>query len=108
MDDDVVSHVWDIIVIGSGVGGGTLGRSLAESGLSVLFLEKGTSGYRREETPLDTISLDDPEQRLVRGFWPDKVTADLSGVRRDFYAPLGAGVGGTSVFYAATPAPSGA
>ena len=63
MDDDVVSHVWDIIVIGSGVGGGTIGRSLAESGLSVLFLEKGTAGYRREETPLDTIFLDDPEQR---------------------------------------------
>ncbi|WP_336744009.1 GMC family oxidoreductase [Aureimonas altamirensis] len=102
MGDDVVSHVWDIIVIGSGVGGGTVGRSLAESGLSVLFLEKGTAGYRREETPLDTIFLDDPEQRLLRGFWPDKITADLSGVRRDFFAPLGAGVGGTSVFYAAT------
>lgn len=102
MVDDVVSHVWDVIVIGSGVGGGTIGRSLAESGLSVLFLEKGTAGYRREETPLDTMSLEDPEQRLLRGFWPDKVTAYVSGVRRDFYAPLGAGIGGTSVFYAAT------
>src|ERR1700728_2179217 len=38
---DIEASRWDVIVIGSGVGGATVGRSLALQGLSVLFLEKG-------------------------------------------------------------------
>ena len=34
---------WDVIVVGTGMGGGTLGRRLAESGRRVLFVEKGRS-----------------------------------------------------------------
>ena len=40
--DDLRSREWDAIVIGTGVGGGTVGRRLAEAGLSVLYLEKGS------------------------------------------------------------------
>ena len=32
---------WDVIVIGTGIGGATTGRALAEAGQKVLFLEKG-------------------------------------------------------------------
>src|SRR5579862_3109429 len=35
------SRYWDVIIIGTGIGGATVGRSLALAGLSVLFLEKG-------------------------------------------------------------------
>ncbi|MBN2977122.1 GMC family oxidoreductase [Pseudomonas sp. FP597] len=34
---------WDAIVIGTGIGGATLGQSLAQAGMSVLFCEKGAS-----------------------------------------------------------------
>ena len=34
---------WDVIVVGTGMGGGMLGYSLARSGRKVLFVEKGRS-----------------------------------------------------------------
>ncbi|WP_372837181.1 GMC oxidoreductase, partial [Puniceibacterium confluentis] len=37
-----------------------------------------------------------------RGYWPDPVHATINGREASFYAPLGSGVGGSSVFYAAT------
>lgn len=92
---------WDVIVIGTGIGGGTIGRHLAEAGKKVLFLEKGPFGHRREQTALsDGIFV--PEARKVRGFWPEPLNARLNGRDSQFFAPLGAGVGGSSVFYAAT------
>lgn len=92
---------WDVIVIGTGLGGGLAGRRLAESGLSVLFVEKGPVGYRTEGQVLRS-DLDDHGARQMRGFWPTKIEVQLDGGRpRRFYAPLGSGVGGTSVFYAA-------
>lgn len=39
--DEISAREWDAIVIGTGIGGGTIGRRLAEAGLSVLFVEKG-------------------------------------------------------------------
>ena len=46
---DVVEKLWDVIVIGAGMGGGTVGRRLAEKGLSVLFVERGQIGSRAEQ-----------------------------------------------------------
>ncbi|TCL00733.1 choline dehydrogenase-like flavoprotein [Shimia isoporae] len=91
----------DVIVIGTGMGGGTIGRRLAEAGLCVLFVERGPAGLRMEETELNA-DIWDREARLVRGFWPEPMTADVDGVETTFNAPLGAGIGGSSVFYAAT------
>lgn len=102
MTDDIVTRHWDAIVIGTGIGGGTIGRRLAEQGLSVLFVEKGRSGHRTEETVLLAGEIEDPTARLLRGAWPDPVRASINGAEREFYAPIGAGVGGSSVFYAAT------
>lgn len=98
---------WDVVVIGTGMGGGTLGRALAEAGQKVLFVEKGPAGHRREETPLSH-EIFVPEARLARGFWPAPMRARVDGIEQSFYGPIGAGVGGSSVFYAATlerPAP---
>lgn len=102
MTDDLRDRVWDAIVIGTGIGGGTIGRRLAEKGLSVLFIEKGRSGYRTEQNTLPADEIADPVARLLRGAWPDEVRALVDGRERRFHAPIGAGVGGSSVFYAAT------
>ncbi|WP_137111878.1 GMC oxidoreductase [Rhodobacter sp. SY28-1] len=101
LDEQVVDTHWDAIVIGTGIGGGLAGRRLAESGLSVLFVEKGPLGYRTESQDLRA-DVDDYSARHMRGFWPTKVEVRLDGGRpQQFYAPIGSGVGGTSVFYAA-------
>ncbi len=91
---------WDAIVIGTGIGGGTIGRALAEAGQKVLFLEQGAAGYRSEENGMSDIFV--PEARLARGMWPTPLHVALNGQKQVFYAPLGAGVGGSSAFYAAT------
>ncbi|MBV1862918.1 MAG: GMC family oxidoreductase [Rhodobacteraceae bacterium] len=101
MSREIRDKLWDVIVIGTGVGGGVLGRRLAEKGLSVLFVERGPNGPRGEETALDG-EMFDPVARQVRGFWPDPIKAQVNGRSSEFFAPLGAGVGGSSVFYAAT------
>jgi len=94
-------HEWDLIVIGTGVGGATLGRAMAEKGWTVLFLEKGRKGFRAEHQTLSPL-IAGTEARLVRGFWPEKVSGKVDGREHDFYAPLGCGAGGSSVFYAGT------
>ncbi len=91
---------WDVIVIGTGIGGGTAGRALAEAGLKVLFVERGPAGWRSERGGLSHTFV--PEARLARGLWPEPLSATVDGTESSFFAPLGAGVGGSSVFYAAT------
>lgn len=99
--DDVRSREWDAIVIGTGVGGGTAGRRLTESGLSVLYLEKGPDLGDEALSALE-IETRDPETRLSRGAWPRLLEAELDGAWCELDGMIGAGVGGTSAYYAAT------
>ena len=92
---------WDVIVIGAGIGGGSIGRQLTERGLSVLFVEKGPYGYDTEQHYLRT-DLEDPVARRIRGFWPKPLVATVDGRESRFFGSVGAGVGGTSSYYAAT------
>lgn len=92
---------WDVVVIGSGMGGGMAGRRLAERGLSVLFLERGPTGRRAEEPNLFS-GHTDSTAREIRGFWPEPVRAVVDGTVQDLWSTFGACVGGTSAFYAAT------
>lgn len=101
MSLDLLSQDWDAIVIGTGMGGGTIGRVLAEGGLRVLFVEKGPRGHRSERQTLHS-DIFTPEARSLRGFWPTPISAKIDGRDSSFFAPLGAGVGGSSAFYAAT------
>lgn len=90
---------WDAIVIGAGMGGGLAARRLAEAGLSVLILEKGLPGYRSEQQGLSsTLAL--PFARRLRGLWPKPMVAEVNGQTSQFFAPIGSGIGGSSVFYA--------
>ena len=57
MSHPYTQQKWDVIVVGSGVGGGTVGRALAEAGKKVLFVEFGKSGSRAQVNGLsDTCS----------------------------------------------------
>ena len=47
---DVRRQDWDALVIGTGVGGATLGHALARAGWRVLFLEKGRAAHRHADT----------------------------------------------------------
>lgn len=92
-----LGRIWDVIVIGAGIGGGVVGRRLAEAGLSVLFVEKGPY-----EPEIGVVSdQGDPAARLARGLWPAPFCATIDGRAGRFFGPVGASVGGTSTFYAA-------
>jgi choline dehydrogenase-like flavoprotein len=92
------SRQWDVIIIGTGVGGATVGRSLALRGLSVLFLEKGGRIARSEEG----YAAVTPESRMAHGWWPYPVSHRLpNGERKRFFAAVGCALGGSSIHYAA-------
>jgi choline dehydrogenase-like flavoprotein len=89
---------WDVIVVGTGVGGATVGRSLALDGRSVLFLEKGG----RIGPGVESNAASTPESRVAHGWWPHPVSQrQANGDRKRFYAAVGCAVGGSSIHYAA-------
>ncbi|HEX4152291.1 MAG TPA: GMC family oxidoreductase [Steroidobacteraceae bacterium] len=92
------SHVWDVIVIGTGIGGATVGQALARRGFGVLFVEKGASVIAGG----DATDATSPESRLNLGWWPYPVSLRRTdGTCNRFHAPIGCAVGGSSIFYAA-------
>ncbi|WP_423212376.1 GMC oxidoreductase [Paracoccus yeei] len=99
--DDIAARLWDAIVIGTGMGGGSVGRRLAEQGLPVLFVEKGPD---LGDQPVQSLAIDssDRSARLAHGAWPSLISARLDGTWCELDGMIGAGVGGTSAFYAAT------
>ena len=97
-DRVAASRLWDVIVVGTGVGGATLGHALAQQGLSVLFLEKGGRVSPRDNDVEETT----PEGRLARGYWPHAVSLrQANGTYRRFFAAVGCATGGSSIHYAA-------
>jgi choline dehydrogenase-like flavoprotein len=92
------SQEWDVIIIGTGIGGATVGHSLALGGLSVLFLEKGGRIGPSSETNAGAT----PESRMAQGWWPHPIShRQPDGDRNRFYAPVGCALGGASIHYAA-------
>lgn len=118
--EDPTSVEWDAIVIGTGMGGSTVGFELARLGRRVLFLEKGR--FLQRDADIEQGELGDlsekPEERLRRGWWPLSIEGRtrVGGEKRswspmhggisvgevDFFAPLGCGTGGSTVLYGAT------
>jgi choline dehydrogenase-like flavoprotein len=103
--------VWDVIVVGTGMGGGMLGYSLARSGRRVLFVEKGRStlpgvpGTIRSSMPevaepLATRSAEAYYDALARAGRSTDEIEDISGrFSRRFVPFLGSGTGGSSALY---------
>jgi choline dehydrogenase-like flavoprotein len=92
------SKEWDVIVIGSGIGGATVVSYLAQQGLEILILEKG----KRVSAAIDQDEHTRPEERVARGWWPMPVSQKKpDGTYARFFAPIGCAVGGSSIHYAA-------
>ncbi|MBS4729555.1 GMC family oxidoreductase [Mycobacterium sp. SM1] len=103
--------VWDVLVVGTGMGGAMLGYSLARAGRRVLFVEKGRStlpgapGTIRSSIPevaepLAARSTEAYHDALARaGRCTDEVE-DISGRFPRRYLPaVGSGTGGSSAIY---------
>lgn len=92
---------WDVIVIGTGMGGSTVGYELARRGRRVLFLEKGKFLHRGPEglgEPLPGVNAE-IEARLRAGRWPLPLEGRTTLGKVAFIAPWGSGSGGsTSIF----------
>lgn len=92
---------WDVIVVGTGMGGGTAGYELARRGRRVLFLEKGKFLHGGPGAVLQPDPNRKPEQemRLMTGRWPHPIRGRTSFGDVEFYAPLGCGTAGTTGLY---------
>lgn len=109
--DDFRRKTWDAVIVGTGMGGGTLGLALARRGWQVLFLEKGVSnapgaqddvrGRLVDETFDRSHHVDGPARHaaLARGgrSW-DEIEDVTKGSKR-FVPFIGSGVGGSSALY---------
>jgi choline dehydrogenase-like flavoprotein len=102
---------WDVIVVGTGMGGGTLGYRLARSGRRVLFVEKGrstlpgTPGTIRSAMPelaepLAARSAEAYYDALARAGRSTDEVEDISGRTPKRFVPfIGSGTGGSSALY---------
>ena len=102
---------WDVIVVGTGMGGGMLGYALARAGRRVLFVEKGrstlpgTPGTIRAAMPelaepQAARSADTYYDALARAGRTTDEIEDISGRFPKRFVPfIGAGTGGSSALY---------
>jgi choline dehydrogenase-like flavoprotein len=104
---DSQETLWDVVIVGAGMGGSTLGYSLARRGLKVLFLERGNPPTRIPQSLQEgrlkrLLGSEPPEVRLkAMGRWSRKITIMRGGQGFDFFAPMGSGPGGSSAIYGA-------
>ena len=108
--DDPEKVFWDFLIVGTGVGGATIGYVLAEAGYRVLFVEKGfdvrpqagaIAGRYVEDTP-DFRSWARAEQidNLARGGRATNTIERVDGARRSSFVPyVGSGTGGSSALF---------
>ncbi|MGC7101344.1 GMC oxidoreductase [Amycolatopsis lurida] len=105
------SILWDVIVIGAGMGGGTIGYELTRLGRRVLYLEKGRSSFSSPgtiagvypEQTFDIAELTDAEyrDRLARAGRNIEQVLDTGskGKPKPFVPTVGSGTGGSSALY---------
>jgi len=87
------SDSYDIIIIGTGAGGGTLAQHLAPSGKRILLLERGDY-VAREKDNWDSRSVN-----LLGKYQTKEVWKDVEG--NDLHPHTNYGVGGNTKFYGA-------
>lgn len=100
----------DVIVVGTGMGGATVGYALAKAGLKVLFIEKGLSRLG-ENNPMtgqfaETFgfsSKQPPRPQLLKqsGRYFGMITDVSTSAAKSFTPFIGAGTGGSTAVYGA-------
>lgn len=104
--EQVLATHWDCLVVGTGIGGATLGHALAQGGKKVLFIEKGRASFQHQ----DTLRGAYPEMQLSPVAAPSTRHAALLARAGRFHdaiddggrsvVPLmGCGTGGSSALY---------
>ena len=88
--------LWDVIVVGTGMGGATVGFRLATQGFRVLFIEKGPRNVEAVD-----FQVESPDQRLIGGYWPERITARIDNGTEEMFPPLGCAAGGSTLIYSA-------
>lgn len=99
----------DHVVVGTGIGGATLGHALAVAGQRVLFLERGRAHFRHPDAlrgqysemvspSTARVSQQKGMQLLLAGRYPDAI----SDSGHPFTPMIGCGSGGSSALYGMT------
>lgn len=108
---DPTRVVWDAIIVGTGIGGATLGHALAKAGKRVLFCERGwnniarpgalTADYPEQLTLPQGAVLNTQSQGLLAnaGRYRDEVIDASGSSPRRFIPFIGSGSGGSSALY---------
>lgn len=110
-DHGVGVEAWDVVIVGAGMAGATLGHALARAGKKVLFCEKGRDpgeagallGQYAETFKRAPGVLSEADGEILRGAgrYP-RALHDVSGRKpRDFVPFIGSGSGGSSALYGA-------
>ena len=97
-------------MIGTGVGGATLGYALAKAGKSVLFCEKGRAGFGKDDTlrgdyaetfvaAHETPSIESRDILKRAGRFVDEIHDTSHATPRSFIPFIGSGTGGSSALY---------
>ncbi len=109
MDLDTAARKhWDVVIVGSGMGGATVGYALAQKGRSVLFLERGKNLLANDRlagayAEMIALEKDTPLSEILpeTGRWTSPLH-DRSGRREKTFIPfIGMGSGGSSSLYGA-------
>jgi choline dehydrogenase-like flavoprotein len=102
---------WDAVIVGTGMGGATLGYALAKAGWRVLFVERGLDLRMRNtdrihdrfvEDSSDFRHLSETEQErqlALGGRSTDRIVDQSEGRVATFTPYLGCGTGGSSALY---------
>lgn len=96
------AKVWDAVVIGAGVGGCATANKLVSSGLNVLLVDRGKAAPKNLSGGGLEKVIEGAADRVAEGLWPEKITTVVDGSVSKVWAPLGCGVGGSSLLFAAT------
>ena len=107
--EEITKRHWDVIVVGTGMGGATIGYALAKAGKSVLFCEKGKSarsssslkgGYAEGYLGVSP-SMDASQHAILKNAgreWEE--VEDRTKPRVKTHIPfIGAGTGGSTALY---------
>ena len=104
--DELVRQNWDCLVVGTGIGGATLGHALASAGNKVLFLEKGRAAFGHEDTLRGSYpELDFPEvevatpRNALQLARAGRCFDEIRDGGRRFVPLIGCGTGGSSALY---------